>query len=616
MKGSRAKELVLIALIQLLLVGAFFLSLRYRLGPLYEVVLIEPAGLIQQRPWMDFNGKQLKQGLFPLWNPHTGFGQPHLANIQTAVFYPLNFVVYILGSKFGYELWLFLRLWLGSFFLYLFLRKLKIFILPSLAGSFVWSLGGYGLWFMQLVELNSQILFPLLLFLFHNLAEQAKVKTFLLTILVGAVIILGGHPEPIFNSWLIGILYFMFRLFRQNMPVKIKLSRLVLLFLTVVLSASLASLVLIPFLNYYPRCWTLHYPGFGFFHLDITTIFSLFVSGINFVARGPGKLAVELLSRGASAVFSAGYAESTSPGMIPGVGLITMALTLFSLFRLKRAGSDFSFFSIVLILLLGITYGIAPFRWIAFLPWFKSASNFKFYYSEINFIIAILTALGLSIILSRSRIILSSILFLFFINLYFNVFTIKPYINLNLKDIEKQEWLKEIKTDPDSKYYRIAFIGDPPAIAPNLCMMYGLNDIASSDALFPEKYVEKMMALNSISNDDLLSYFYPRYYFRLSETALLDDNISRLADEAGIKWLVGRDLSSKLGNNQMVSINRRGGFEIAILKKGQELKVDRAFLRLKMITAQDFRLGLWVSVSGLIMLCIFCIVGRMNVKKG
>ncbi len=619
MSHSGKKELIAIALIQFFVAGIFFLALRHRLGPLDQAILIDPAGLLQQRPWMFFNGEQLKQGIFPLWNPSTGFGQPHLANLQTAVFYPLNFIVYILGPNFGYQLWLFSRLWLGAFFLYLFLRKLRLEILPSLAGSLVWPLGGYGLWFMQLVDLNSQILLPLFLIGCHNLSERPRLKSFLLLALIGWLIILGGHPEPIFNSFVLGGLYFIFRLSARNLPGKEMLGRVLLAGFAGALSLGLALIVLLPFFNYFPRCWSLHGSGFGFFHLDISTVLSLFMPGYNLINRGPGKILVELLKGGASNVFNAGYARTACPGLMPGAGVIVMLLALAGLLRLKKSRADFSFFTVVLVFLLGLTYGLAPFRWLAFLPWFSSASNFKFYFSEIYFCLSLLTGLGLSGFHKRNKTISFLIFSALLLSLYFQSFKIKPYLKLGLKDLDHQEWIKEIQRDPESKYYRIAVIGDDPALPPNLALIYGLNDIASSDALFPKDYVRTMEELNQIEDKDLLTYFYPQYYFRLTEASLSADRLSRLASEAGVKWLVGKELSALIGNHQQASIKKAGDFEIISLSPGLGPETVNGsagnMKRIFMSEAYDFRVGLWASLSGLIMFCAFWILRKRYVKK-
>ena len=50
--------------------------------------------------------KALAAGSVPLWNPHERGGYPFLADPQTGVLYPLNWIVYVAGSLFGDGHWL------------------------------------------------------------------------------------------------------------------------------------------------------------------------------------------------------------------------------------------------------------------------------------------------------------------------------------------------------------------------------------------------------------------------------------------------------------------------------------------------------------------------------
>ena len=45
-----------------------------------------------QYPWHAFCREYLLQGILPLWNPYTGCGEPFLANMEAAVFYPPNLI--------------------------------------------------------------------------------------------------------------------------------------------------------------------------------------------------------------------------------------------------------------------------------------------------------------------------------------------------------------------------------------------------------------------------------------------------------------------------------------------------------------------------------------------
>src|SRR3972149_6408866 len=69
--------------------------------------------------------ESLRNFAFPLWNPYAFSGHPHLADFQTAVFYPLNIFGLILTQI---EFWHLLRITpmiLASFFTFLYLRNIN-----------------------------------------------------------------------------------------------------------------------------------------------------------------------------------------------------------------------------------------------------------------------------------------------------------------------------------------------------------------------------------------------------------------------------------------------------------------------------------------------------------
>jgi len=72
---------------------------------LYQVFPIKnpaiPDIVTQIMPWKIFTITQLKLGLIPLWNPFNFSGAPHLANFQSAVFSPANFLFFIPASLIG-----------------------------------------------------------------------------------------------------------------------------------------------------------------------------------------------------------------------------------------------------------------------------------------------------------------------------------------------------------------------------------------------------------------------------------------------------------------------------------------------------------------------------------
>lgn len=73
------------------LLALVLLSLFHRL--LSGQTLFWGLPALQFYPWRDFAFDQLRSGRLPTWNPYLGAGAPLLANYQTAIFYPPNWLL-------------------------------------------------------------------------------------------------------------------------------------------------------------------------------------------------------------------------------------------------------------------------------------------------------------------------------------------------------------------------------------------------------------------------------------------------------------------------------------------------------------------------------------------
>lgn len=76
-------------------------------------VLFWGTPLLQFVPWREFALDVLRQGHLPLWNPLLGMGAPLVANYQSALFYPPNWLLGLLGVAEG-QGWLVLLHWVWA----------------------------------------------------------------------------------------------------------------------------------------------------------------------------------------------------------------------------------------------------------------------------------------------------------------------------------------------------------------------------------------------------------------------------------------------------------------------------------------------------------------------
>jgi len=77
-------------------------------------VLFWGTPMLQFVPWHRFARDLLLSGQLPLWNPWVGLGAPLVANYQSAIFYPPNLLLLIIGAEAGHGLLVMLHLiWAG-----------------------------------------------------------------------------------------------------------------------------------------------------------------------------------------------------------------------------------------------------------------------------------------------------------------------------------------------------------------------------------------------------------------------------------------------------------------------------------------------------------------------
>ncbi len=98
---------------------------------------------LQFYPWKDYARSMLASGEIPYWNPYTYGGTPFLANMQSAVFYPLDLMLFVLPMEWFYGFSLLLHLLLAGTGAYLFARVCGATPLPSMVAGIAYGLSGF-----------------------------------------------------------------------------------------------------------------------------------------------------------------------------------------------------------------------------------------------------------------------------------------------------------------------------------------------------------------------------------------------------------------------------------------------------------------------------------------
>ena len=94
-------------------------------------------------PWRTFTAASMQQLTLPLWNHHILAGTPFVSNASSAVFYPVNFLYYVLPIQVAWSLRLILQIILAGCFMSLFVRSIGGSLAGSIVAGIIYSFCGY-----------------------------------------------------------------------------------------------------------------------------------------------------------------------------------------------------------------------------------------------------------------------------------------------------------------------------------------------------------------------------------------------------------------------------------------------------------------------------------------
>ena len=190
----------------------------------------------QQYPWKNLAINTLKNGNLPLWNPYNFAGTPLLANFQSAVFYPLNILFFILPMSTAWSMLILIEPLLAGIFVYLYLNNLKLKKEASLLGAISFSFSGFFVAWMEWgTILNAALWLPLILLsidkifqyykkskIIHSTSSGQKSKIIWPIVFVFSLIpsFLAGHLQTFFYLAVFSFFYFIARWFQFGKNLK------------------------------------------------------------------------------------------------------------------------------------------------------------------------------------------------------------------------------------------------------------------------------------------------------------------------------------------------------------------------------------------------------------
>jgi hypothetical protein len=182
---------------------------------------------LQFIPWYQFLFDSILHGDFPLWNPYNGMGVPFIANHQSAVFYPINWVLFIFyllgrveGLSFGVTLLIPLHLFIGGLGILRILGKFDISKFSQLMGGIVFAFSGYILTRLSFISMVwTYAWLPWVIFMCLQLkpiCHQGSLTKLIKLSVFLSLQLLAGHAQTSYYTILLGgltVLFFSFSTF-------------------------------------------------------------------------------------------------------------------------------------------------------------------------------------------------------------------------------------------------------------------------------------------------------------------------------------------------------------------------------------------------------------------
>jgi len=165
-------------------------------------------------PWKHFSIETLRKGELPLWNPYNISGSPHLANFQSGVFYPLNFIFFLLPFNLAWVVFIFLQPFFACCFTYLLARELKISRLGGLLAGLAFA---FCLYFTVWIEYgnvgHSLLWLPLALFLSEKIVKEKRATKWAISLIfILALSLFAGYIQTTVYLFGTTLVFFLFRL--------------------------------------------------------------------------------------------------------------------------------------------------------------------------------------------------------------------------------------------------------------------------------------------------------------------------------------------------------------------------------------------------------------------
>lgn len=197
-------------------------------------------------PFLFHARAEILRGHFPLWSSSIGGGQPFFGAMQTAVLSPFTLFDYVLPFPASFTADVAARLFAGGLGMYLFLRRLPVCRGAAVFGGIAYLLNPFSIVWLEHPLSAVAAWLPWLLLTVDACVTRSDRQSAALLALITALMLFTGHPETALKVLLLAGSYAVYRGWVHGTAIR----SITLVALAMLIGALLASVQLLPFLEY------------------------------------------------------------------------------------------------------------------------------------------------------------------------------------------------------------------------------------------------------------------------------------------------------------------------------------------------------------------------------
>ncbi|MFA5356954.1 MAG: YfhO family protein [Candidatus Omnitrophota bacterium] len=344
-----------------------------------NVDIAHPAA--SEDPMDLFIGRQIRKGVFPLWNPFIGCGTVIIDQFSNRSLFPYQLIQDI--SPWSWRDFFMLgRLFIAAAGVFMFLKLLGTGFYTSLYGGIIYVFSGAMTVFLPLTEMsNIAMMMPYVLLGPELINRYRGIRSAALNSLAASFMMLGGQPEVSFYGIVLSVAFFSFKIVTGKERMAVSVNKSILFAVSLAVALLISSPFFVPFLMNIREYYTLHTPG-GSMGIETPT------PAVNYVAAFLPEM---LRWRSVVTSFTTNAGWDSLGGYI-GVSGVFIILTSFGKKWERR--KDYLFFLFFSAVILLKNTGFPLVSWIGRLPLFDQVWTPRWAGPAWNLSLAICAALG------------------------------------------------------------------------------------------------------------------------------------------------------------------------------------------------------------------------------